>query len=241
MTPRLAIARRRLRNHVFRSPALYLPLCAIKGNRFRVRRDTRLLIEGFPRSANTFVEAALRLSQPDDLRLAHHSHAPASVIWACRRGIPAIVLIRDPVDAVASFLEMRGEGFDAGLLLREYRDFHEAIERYRADFLLVGFSAIPHRLDRLPPLLRAKYGLPAADFAISDAFVARCHSLVDALNLQRNGDAIDRYSPHRDAGFREGRRAALERLRAELRSGAYAAREQAIAVHDRLVAGADLA
>jgi len=90
------------------STALFPLQTAARGHRARaVDRATELVIEGFARSGNTFAVAAFSLAQPRPVRLAHHLHAPAQVLLAARMGIPCIVLVRDPVDAVASRLIRR--------------------------------------------------------------------------------------------------------------------------------------
>ena len=43
---------------------------------------TQMVIEGFPRSGNTFAVFAFRHAQRRDIRVAHHLHAPAQVIRA---------------------------------------------------------------------------------------------------------------------------------------------------------------
>jgi hypothetical protein len=68
-----------------------------------VDEETDICIEGFPRSANSFAVAAFRHAQDEPVGIAHHNHVPAPVLTAVRRGIPTIVLIRDPVEAVMLF------------------------------------------------------------------------------------------------------------------------------------------
>jgi hypothetical protein len=67
-----------------------------------VNDDTDICIEGFPRSANSFAVAAFRHAQDKPVGIAHHNHVPASVITAIQNGLPTVVLIRDPVEAVIS-------------------------------------------------------------------------------------------------------------------------------------------
>src|SRR5262245_32533170 len=61
-----------------------------------VFRDTEAIIEGFPRSANTFAATAFQLAQTKPVRVAHHLHVPSQIIAGARWGIPTIVLVRDP-------------------------------------------------------------------------------------------------------------------------------------------------
>jgi hypothetical protein len=67
-----------------------------------VNDDTDICIEGFPRSANSFAVAAFRHAQDEPVGIAHHNHVPAPVLTAVQNGLPTVVLIRDPVEAVIS-------------------------------------------------------------------------------------------------------------------------------------------
>jgi hypothetical protein len=68
-----------------------------------VRKSTSIAIEGYPRSGNTFAVEAFRSSNPT-AAIAHHLHSPVQMWRAARFGVPLIVLIRDPGEAVASTL-----------------------------------------------------------------------------------------------------------------------------------------
>ncbi len=67
-----------------------------------VNRDTELVIEGFPRSGNSFAVIAMMLAQKNPLRIAHHFHVPAQIIYACRHKIPVLVILRKASDAIIS-------------------------------------------------------------------------------------------------------------------------------------------
>ena len=96
-------ARHRLRTRVAEYPSLYLPFARRKypgPSPEVISPETELVIDGFTRSATTFAVYALQLSQERPVRLAHHLHAPAQLIEAARRGVPALVLIREPRGAI---------------------------------------------------------------------------------------------------------------------------------------------
>ncbi len=86
----------------------YLPLVRLRlmmsrqdPDKFSVSRGyTRICIEGYPRSANSFAVRMFRLA--NDLPIAHHTHATANVRAAILYGIPTILLIRNPIDAIVS-------------------------------------------------------------------------------------------------------------------------------------------
>src|SRR4051794_35640317 len=81
-------------------PRLSLPLARHRTkNGIAADRTTDIVIEGFPRSGNTFAVVAFRLAQSRAMQVAHHLHIPAQLLWADRVGMPSMVLVRNPVDA----------------------------------------------------------------------------------------------------------------------------------------------
>mgnify|MGYP006403226531 CR=1 FL=1 len=62
---------RRLRRIVFRSPTLYLPFRQLRRPGTTLTQDTELVIEGFPRSGNTWAEFSFRQAQVRSVKLAH--------------------------------------------------------------------------------------------------------------------------------------------------------------------------
>ena len=67
----------------------YLQLARRRKGRAVVGPDTELVIEGFPRTANTFAVFAFQTAQARPVRVAHHLHAPIQVTVAARRPPPA--------------------------------------------------------------------------------------------------------------------------------------------------------
>jgi hypothetical protein len=90
-----------------------------------VDEETDICIEGFPRSANSFAVAAFRHTQDEPVGIAHHNHVPAPVRTAVRRGIPTVVLIRDPVEAVIS---KRGLQLQIGAVEDKPKPMHVSFE-----------------------------------------------------------------------------------------------------------------
>lgn len=68
-----------------------------------VRRDDHILIDGYPRSANTFATVAFLLSQHSPTHVANHMHTPGQFFLARKWAIPALLLIRRPEDAIVSY------------------------------------------------------------------------------------------------------------------------------------------
>ncbi len=124
-------------------PVIYLPLVRLltrkKDN--AVSQGTQLVIEGFPKSANTFAVAALKYLQNRPIKIAHHLHTSAKVKKAIHWGIPAIVLIRPPNDAVISLL-IFASFRDLKRVLTYYSKFYSSVIPYRKDFILAPFDEV---------------------------------------------------------------------------------------------------
>lgn len=68
-----------------RYPLLFNPVFGAINDRARLARpDTGLVIEGFPRSANSFSVIAFLNSGASDMTLAHHVHSPPQIILVAR-------------------------------------------------------------------------------------------------------------------------------------------------------------
>src|SRR2546430_11542375 len=52
--------------------------------------------EGFTRTGNTFAVVAFTQAQRRPVSIAHHVHLPSMVKRAVDRGVPCVVLIREP-------------------------------------------------------------------------------------------------------------------------------------------------
>src|SRR5664279_3016777 len=104
----LISTRYRLRTSVSHIPSIYMWLANLRrrdeDGATVVSQSTDLVVEAFPRSGNTFTVTALQSSQPQRLNIAHHCHAPAQLIRAVQMGKPALLIVRQPKDAVLSFM-----------------------------------------------------------------------------------------------------------------------------------------
>src|SRR5688500_9849861 len=133
--------RYRARTLIGRNPWLFFPVYRLDGRRrpLMVNRDTELVIEGFPRSGNSFVVLGFEAAQGRKVRVAHHQHAPSQIKRGVSMKIPVCVLIRRPMDAVRSLSVMfPGVSFELGL--STYRDFYEDIYGLRESFVIATFE-----------------------------------------------------------------------------------------------------
>ena len=132
-----------LRSFFGKYPLLFYSLYGLvpKNRMLSVNRNTQLVIEGFPRSANTFAVATFNEAQSEKLRLAHHMHVPAQIIRGVRWKIPTIILIRNPKDAVVSFA-MYDQKISINQALKCYVSFYKSIYPYRSECVIASFEEV---------------------------------------------------------------------------------------------------
>ncbi|MEG3439775.1 hypothetical protein V0288_21790 [Pannus brasiliensis CCIBt3594] len=104
------------------------------------RESTEIAIEGFPRSANTSTVGHFQTFNPR-VRIAHHHHVPAQVIRAVELGIPAIVLIRPPEEAISS-LKCLEPKLPLETVIEGYRSFYETLLPYSENYVIAPFDRL---------------------------------------------------------------------------------------------------
>jgi hypothetical protein len=180
--------RQELRSRLGNHPPLFLPLVRLKRSRrpLAVRPSTELVIEGPPRSGNTFAVAAFTLAQPGAVVIAHHLHVPAQIIKAADQGKPALVLIRKPVDAIVSRL-IRNPSVSAKQALKDYIRFYERIEPYRCKYIVAPFEEIVTDFGAVIKRLNRHFGTSFAVFEHTEENTKKCFQFIDELDKQDTG------------------------------------------------------
>lgn len=108
--------------------------------RLSINKNTSIVIDGFPRSGNTFSVVVFSQWQQSNVSIAHHTHVPATVIEGCRRRLPVVVLVRNPVDACASLSTFNGR--NPSTLLNEWIWFYRRCWRDHNRFLIAPFEVV---------------------------------------------------------------------------------------------------
>jgi hypothetical protein len=178
VTP-LRRARGRLRTYVSGQPIGYLAFARRKYTGHNVEvigPRTELVIDGFTRSATTFAVYAFQLAQDTPVQLAHHLHAPAQLIRAARRGVPAVALIRKPEGAILSQLIQEP---DVALpdALFAYARFYERLMPYRGSFVIGEFGQVTEDFGAVIRQVNERFGTDFAEFTHSDESVREVFEL----------------------------------------------------------------
>ena len=198
---------RRIRRWVSIYPALYIPLRRKRRPDTVVTAASHLVIEGFPRSGNTWTEALIREAGSDALNLAHHAHAAAHVKRALQLSVPSMIIFRDPDDAVASLLALYENQLDADGAFREYVRFYGAVWPLRGgDVRFYSFEDVTQRKDEVIANLAAAFDLPLGPGPVDETAVfARMDE--KALQLKRRNTDLSKSRPDIDLELGEDRKA----------------------------------
>lgn len=175
--------RHRLRTRVSEHPAAYLPFARRKypgPSPQVIGRDTAVVIDGYTRSASTYAVYAFQVAQPAPVPMAHHLHAVAQLKEAARRGIPTLMVVREPRGAVLSQL-VREPGVDLVDALEAYDRFHRSLLGCRDRFVVADFREVTADFGAVVRRMNEKFGTGFGVFGGSDEEEA----LVTRLIAQR--------------------------------------------------------
>lgn len=191
--PAIRAARRQLSSR----PALYLPIRRLGRPNATVTRSTQLVIEGFPRSGNSFTELAIRASQPSLERLAHHSHSAAQVKRAVEWGIPTLLVIREPAEAIASLAAHQRGTRLVQSLVKDYVHFHVSILGSLPGIVTVTFDEVTGDFNTVVDRLNARFGLGLRPVDDLDDLRRSALRLMDERSKARQRGEIGGANPDR--------------------------------------------
>jgi len=138
-------------------PRLYLDFLKLKrrnhwSKTWVVDASTQVVIEGYPRSANSYFFSAFKLMQERELKIATHVHTSAQVIRACQLRLPTIVMLRHPLDAAMSFKALDCQcnpekvhkylKIPLSQYLKRYYRYYEHIYPYREQYIVALFEQV---------------------------------------------------------------------------------------------------
>lgn len=124
------------------------------------------------------------------MRFAHHRHIPGQLIQAVRLGLPAILLIREPEDAVSSLLVAFEGELSASAALTGYERFHRKLLPVADRLAICKFSEVierPERMVRAIPSTGGGSQLHAEGLGPSD----RDAILAEIARFHRNRDRAE--------------------------------------------------
>ena len=197
-----------LQIHAGGHPALYFRLYRMLRTRQDLTRavtpDKLVVIEGYPRSGNSFARRAFIMAQDeafDVTRIAHHLHVPAQVILAARWRIPTLVLIRNPKDAVLSYAVRDPLSVDQAL--RYYLSFYETIEKYRDAYVLGRFEEVTGDFGQVIQRVNDRFGTTFSPFRHDEQNVGDVFARLERNTRKKFGETYWEDKVSRPSATRE--------------------------------------
>ena len=189
-------------------PAVYFTMFRLLHTRQDLSRvvnpGTQLVIEGFPRSGNSFARRAFVMAQNErsgKIRIAHHLHVPAQVVLAARWQIPTLVLIRRPRDAVLSFAVWNPISLDQAL--RYYISFYETVEKYRDAYVLGLFEEVTEDFGQVIKRVNDKFGTTYSLFRHDEENVGKVFADIETYARKKYGGTLSERKIHRPSTVKE--------------------------------------
>ncbi len=187
-----------------RYPRVYLSLLRAKRLRhwsraWVVSKDTQVVIEGFPRSANSFARKSFTINQPK-IRHATHVHSSAQVVQAYRWKIPTLVLMRDPKGAVCGDVAFGCElaerdpqhvrAAEINDSLRRYIAFYERVEPFHEGFVVGHFPEVTKDFGAVMRRFNEYFGTEFVVFVHTEEAAAKITGMSFHMGPRANRDAI---------------------------------------------------
>ena len=200
-------------------PRLYYPVMR-RRERYKellISDETEIVVEGYPRSGNTFAVAALQFPQGQRLHIARHTHSPAQIMEAVRRRLPTLVLVREPRDAGIS-LVIREPAVSLERALKRYRKYHRRIYDHRAGFVVATFSEVTSDFGPVVARLNRGFGLVLTPF---DHTASNCEAVFKIVEDMERKTFAGILREHRVARPSDARSEPKARLTEAIQHAAY--------------------
>lgn len=168
----------------------------------RITRGTILVIDGFPRSANSYARVAFEAANPHLARgVSSHLHSTWAIRRAVRRGLPVMLLVRNPLDATASLVQL-APGLRIETALRLYVNFYRQLLPICKHVELVRFSDATVDFPSVVVRCNERFGTrfnPARPAAVSEEeiFTRIDQRVSDPSQLHRFESVVSRPSRRR--------------------------------------------
>ncbi|MGI8433626.1 MAG: hypothetical protein ACR2LE_02665 [Nocardioidaceae bacterium] len=170
----------------------------------RIQPSTRVVIEAFPSSGNTYCRQAFLLSNADvpPEAVCSHTHSPRIVEHAVRTRLPCIVVVRDPRDAVSSAVQ-RFPGIHLDSAFGYYDHYYRKLLPIKDEFVVAPFDTVIRDFSSIIARCNDRYGtdfLTEAEAGISDDMVL---SDIEKRAASKHGGTISESTISRPSASRK--------------------------------------
>lgn len=144
--------------------------------------DSDVYVDGFPRCANSYAFYGFRLAN-QDARVSGHCHSAAAVRRALDLGVPTLLLVREPRECVASFVQFV-PGLSIDEALGHYRRFHRRVLALEGEIQVAAFADVTADLGQVIRNLNASAGTTFAPYVGNEENEAAVQSILRATNTR---------------------------------------------------------
>ncbi|MFX0197327.1 MAG: hypothetical protein ACFFCW_14480 [Candidatus Hodarchaeota archaeon] len=129
-----------------------------------VKGKTKICIEGYPRSANSYLVRMFKMANNiPPVQICHHSHSIHIVKKAVKFRIPVLVVIRNPIDAITSLCIARKgikgvSNQNITIHIFEYLDFYSWISKNLDKVELCSFENVISNFNLVIAKLNDRFG-----------------------------------------------------------------------------------
>ncbi|MAT70192.1 MAG: hypothetical protein CMJ58_11800 [Planctomycetaceae bacterium] len=181
-------------------------------HRLGVRPDTQVVLEGYQRCSNSFATVAFMHAQTEPVSIAHHLHSVAQIKLGVRRGLPTLVLIREPRGATLSFT-IRRELPSVVWALEEYLDFYRGVEPLADRVVIADFTETTADMGAVTRRLNERFGTHFGEFDHTEENVEAVYRELEQIEQDASGETEVRET--HVARPSEARQALKEKLAAQ--------------------------
>jgi hypothetical protein len=144
--------------------------------------------------------------------MGRHLHGAPHILRAVRLHLPTVVLIREPADAVASYLIRRPSLTPADALL-EYLDFYRTAWRVRDGFVVALFDDVVSDFGAVTRRVNDRFGTSFVPYEPTAENERAAFALVEEMNrLECRGELVETHVGRPSAGRAERKREIQELL-----------------------------
>lgn len=151
-----------------------------------ISAKTDLVIEGFPRSGNTFAVVAFQQAQQLEMNIAHHLHAEAQILQGVKNKIPVLVLIREPTAAITSLI-VRHPNVKVQKAYHQYIRFYAIVSRVKSKVVIADFNETISDFGSVTERLNQKFETSFDLFVHTQKNVERVFQEINQINLLLDG------------------------------------------------------
>ncbi len=157
----------------------------------RITRETEFVVEGFPRSGNSFASSAFGLATRWEVRVSSNTHLAGQVDAAVAAGVPTLVVIRPALDAVAS-LCVAAPYLRPAAGIKDWLRFYRHVAPLRDGYVLASFARVTSDFGAVMDDVNARFGTAFPRFDHTPANVEQVMANLDEYEYRKQGEVLER-------------------------------------------------